>query len=69
LSPIIPPEMVDVARLERRLRDAAGQLGANGIIEPDLRGLATPGGPLLPHPPGSLRVMAIRWWREGTRTP
>lgn len=65
LAPFTPPEFTDVQRLERRIREAAGKLGANGVIEPDLRDLATPGGPMLAHPPGSIRVVAIRWWIIG----
>ena len=63
LSPITRPQLSDVARLQRRIREMAGQLGANGVIEPDLWDLARPGGPLLTHPPGSLRAVAIRWGR------
>jgi hypothetical protein len=62
LSPLTQPEFVDVTRVERRLRSAAGELGANGVIVPDLRDLASPGGPMLAHPPGSLRAVAVRWW-------
>jgi hypothetical protein len=61
LSLLTQPEFVDVPRLERRLRAAAGELGANGVIIPDLSDLASPGGPMLVHPPGSLRAVAIRW--------
>jgi hypothetical protein len=67
LSPITQPGFVDVVRLERRIRESAGELGANGVIEPDLRDLAGPGPPMLRHPPGSLRARAIRWWRDAAR--
>jgi len=66
LSPVTQPEFVDVTRLERRLREAAGALGGNGVIIPDLRDLANPGGPMLVHPPGSVRAVAIRWWPAAT---
>ena len=66
LLPFTRPEFVDVTRLERRFREAAGELGGNGVIVPDLRDLAGPGGPMLAHPPGSLRAVAIRWWPAGT---
>lgn len=69
LLPRTQPEFVDVVRLERRLREAAGELGANGVIEPDLRDLAGPGKPMLTHPPGSLHATAIRWWTNGASSP
>ena len=62
LSPTTRPDITNLARWERRLREAAGALGANGVIEPDLRDFQSLTGPLLVHPPGSLRARAIRWW-------
>jgi len=67
LSPVTRPEFVDVPRLERRIREAAGALGGNGVIVPDLRDLAGPGSPMLVHPPGSLHAVVFRWWPAAPR--